>query len=632
MMKRRFALLTLALGIVLSLVPNGQAQETVEQPNNQEAKDSLEKKALTLLEQVATESGQLRLPENRIRLQMMMGDMLWPHNEARARALFDAAAAALLELRKNAQTNRRSLRRGYDEGEQSALQLRQQLLMTVAEHNAQLAYQLLQTTRLPVLPTNTPYNREAGIEANLEQTLLMQIALTDPQLALKNAEAMLDKGQYSYSLMQIIAGLQTKDKDAAARLIEKLLKQLQSENLLAKPEASYLAMTLLQGGPRLPENATASESSNTKIQTYPGGGTKWLTEAAFRNLLEIVVNTALKGTSAFAAALRGGTTPDRQESYGVYREQEAARSLLMSVQSLLPHIEKYVPTKLAAVRQKVVQMGIPTYQPAKEFTELMQNSSSERLLAAAPTAPDYMQTGLYHQAAMKAIEEGNTERAQQIIKDHIEGSQQASYLKMIESRKLSTKSAEMTIESVRLSLARLPTDEERLELIIELANQAEDGNPKLALQILEEALRLVAGRASSYEDLDDQLQVAQAFTELEPSRSFEILDAGIARLNELFPAAQALNGFEVNLFKDGEMLLSSGNELAEKVNEFAEQIAALAAKDFDRAVVFAEKFQLPEARLLVRLTIAKELLDKPSATPDKEDKKQPLIIRGRRRP
>jgi len=63
--------------------PTATAQQTPDPP--QEEKLKLESKAAALLEQVVTEAQALKLPENRIRVQIAAGDLLWDRSAARAR-------------------------------------------------------------------------------------------------------------------------------------------------------------------------------------------------------------------------------------------------------------------------------------------------------------------------------------------------------------------------------------------------------------------------------------------------------------------------------------------------------------------------------------------------------------------
>jgi hypothetical protein len=142
-----------------------------------------------------------------------------------------------------------------------------------------------------------------------------------------------------------------------------------------------------------------------------------------------------------------------------------------------------------------------------------------------------------------------------------------------------------------------------------LADAAQPDNQKQALQFLEEARPLVARRATNYQQLDSQLQVALAFAPLDPARGFELVELGIGQLNELLPAAAQLSGFEVNIFREGEMTLPGNSQLGSMVSRYGQALAALARQDLERSRTTAERFQYPEARLLARLAIVQGLLD-----------------------
>ena len=102
------------------------------------------------------------------------------------------------------------------------------------------------------------------------------------------------------------------------------------------------------------------------------------------------------------------------------------------------------------------------------------------------------------------------------------------------------------------------SDNDRVDALLQMAGDVQTSNPKLARQLLEEARQMTNKRASSYDQFEQQLKVAHAFAAIDPARSFEVLDPGIGQLNELISAAALLNGFEVNIFRDGELPLESG--------------------------------------------------------------------------
>src|SRR5262249_5765646 len=101
-----------------------------------------------------------------------------------------------------------------------------------------------------------------------------------------------------------------------------------------------------------------------------------------------------------------------------------ARNLLTQLPSYLPDIEKYLPSRLAAVRAKVAQFDVAKYgSPYEkfyaEYGNDIPNKSIQELLALATKAPQDVRYNLYNQAANKAIEQGDEETARKIISDNI---------------------------------------------------------------------------------------------------------------------------------------------------------------------------------------------------------------------
>src|ERR1700730_19312505 len=94
----KLAILVLSLGLTFGGTPRATAQEQpVQQPTatgeeQEKQKTELEKKAYRLLDQVIDEAQSLKLTENRVRVQINAADLLWDHNQARARSLFSLAA------------------------------------------------------------------------------------------------------------------------------------------------------------------------------------------------------------------------------------------------------------------------------------------------------------------------------------------------------------------------------------------------------------------------------------------------------------------------------------------------------------------------------------------------------------
>ncbi|HEX3230690.1 MAG TPA: hypothetical protein VHQ95_17045, partial [Pyrinomonadaceae bacterium] len=392
-------------------------------------------------------------------------------------------------------------------------------------------------------------------------------------------------------------------------------------------EATGVAMNLLLPGPRVTNTAGTAQPA-TANPTGPTqnirGGSPVLSETAYHDLMDQTISAALSATSAgqtgnpqrgggAARVMRGPgqqaqqpqTPPDDAQV-----RQNNARTLLFSLQGMLPQIDQYNPDRAAAVRQKLTDLGVNNN--AMNFVNQMrtatQQGTSDSLMTAASAAPPQAQSFFYQQAAQKAIDEGNTERATQIANDHLNEAQKNTIMQAIDFKRLTTTASAEKLNEIKQKLAALPSDSDRVKYLIDLAGATQKDNPKLASKFLDDANALVAKRAMNYKDFEDQIKVAHAYATVDAKRSFQILDAGIAELNELLAAATVLNGFEVDIFKDGEMSSRSDSDLVGMVARFSLELGSLSKVDFDGAHLTADKFQLPEARMTARLSIVQSVM------------------------
>jgi hypothetical protein len=504
--------------------------------------------------------------------------------------------------------------------------LRQKLVLTVARHDVPLAYQLLAVTR----PTPTPAdgrNARADGEDNLEQTLLSRIAALDPKLALQNAEELLDKGQFPRSLPSVLAQLQRKDKEAAAKLEDKMTKRLQSVNLLAAQDAGSLALALLRTGPR-----AAEQPANSTSASLYSDSNALLAQASYVDLLGKVLDAGLKavpeprnqrtqntgrGRRNLGPGAAAGSNSAQNVPTQTQIEQANSRMLMNGLRSLLPQVDQYLPSRAMALRDKLTELGmVENNQRAlnNQVAGLMSQGSTDDLLALARTAPPQMQSRIYQRAATKALEEGNADQARQIASDYLDGNARDRILQQVEFKQVSAKVDTTRLDELRATLNGLRSDDERIDLLIQLSFTSRNDNPKLAVQLLDQAKQLTNRRAVNYQQLEKQLKVAVAFRGLEPSRSFEVLEPGISQLNELLSAAATLSGFEVSVFRDGELPLDSRNNLSGMISRYGQALGMLARDDFGRAQALADRFHLTEARILARISIVRGLLsDQPGS-------------------
>ncbi len=620
MLIKKIVSFVIASGFILAVAVFSVAQDASQTPataqaspdpqQQQEEKAKLERKANALLEQVIAEAQSLKLPENRIRVQIAAGDMLWEHNATRARGLFVDAGAGLAQM--NIDVDR------TDRNEMQAVnQLRQELVLTAGRHDGELGYQLLRTTQPQTDNAANGRRFPAPSQNALEQMLLSTIAATDPKLAYQKTMESLDKGEYPASISTVLAQLQSKDEEAFKKLSDKALSKLNSDTLLANRNADNVTIGLLAPGPR-PAN-TSTNAGNPKTSTSQNAPPQVLSESAYHDLMDNAITAALTTTSLApggnnprggAMALRGarpgqGNPPDEGQT-----RQNNAGMLLFSLQTMLTQIDQYLPERAAAFRQKLNDLGINNSQFAgiNQMRTLMQQGTSDSLVAAANVAPPQMQPRLYQQAAQKAVDEGNTDRAVQIASDHLDEPARNSIMQAVDFKRAAINPTPEKLAEIRQKLAALPSDSDRVKFLIELSTTTQKDNPKLALRFLDDARTLVSRKATGYKDFEDQIRVADAYAALDAKKSFEVLEPGIAQLNELLSAAEVLNGFEVEVFKDGELSLRGDSDLVGMVARYGQELAFLAKLDFDHARMTADKFLLPEPRLNAKLSIVQSAL------------------------
>lgn len=639
-MKKLFAL-ALALGLFCfsqrpafaqeQPTPQASPQPSAEDQDKQKAER--EANAYRLLDQVIDEAQSLRLAENRIRVQINAADMLWDQNQQRARSLFAMASEGVAELGRS-QGGPTFSRRMVD-GQASFLvgqggggpmpnlrsvQLRQELVLAAARHDAALAYQLLAATKPPATtPPTTPDGRTPQMMTDeaLEQNLLGRIAALDPKMAAQNADQMLDKGQFPVTLPDVINQLQRQDADAADKLADKAVKKLLASNIASNSQAMGLVQSLLRNGPRPAVDASAS-TTNAAAKEQPQGTPAVLPQSSYVDLLSAAVDAALKAvpvlqTQQATANPRGrpGVVTARpnnasQPATDAQIQQNNARRMLAVLTNIMPMVDQYLPGKASSVRQKMTEMGMP--MTAFTMNNNQGEPTTDALIQAAATAPQQMQARLYQQAAYKALDDGDIDRARQIATDHLQSNARDAVMKRVDFREMTKKAEGARFDEVKQAMARLTTDNEKLDLLLQVASDAQTTNPKLALQCLDEARQMTNRRATNYDNFEQQLKVAHALATVDAARTFEVLDPGISHLNELLSAASVLSGFEINMFRDGEMTMQGGNGLTGMVNRYGQELAVLARNDIERSETLAGRFQFPEARIMARMAIVQGLL------------------------
>ncbi len=551
----------------------------------EKAQKELERKGLTLLEETLNSAQQLKLPENRAYIFAAAADLLWKHDEKRARVFFQEALTNLSEAMKSTGV-------GNDFGASlwTFINQRQQIITKIARRDPQLALDLLQSTRQAFTDNLPSYARMMDQELMLEQSIAAEVAAKDPKRALQMAQESLAKG-VSYQTLNLLRKLQQKDSDSAATFTGDIIKKLGSTDFAKEHEASYVAQGLLRMliQPERPR-AAAGTTDKTKSITPLS-----VDDQTLRDLIDIVTTAAMN------------SSPDRPN--------------VMMIQSLLPEIEKRAPESAAQIRRKLAETNEkmdPRFKQMYQYSELMREGKPEAMIEAAAKAPPDVRTNLYRMAVTNMVKDGDLEGARKVVVDNLTGDDRDRWLANIDQQLIQRALKADKVEEARKMLERINPKEVRLGQIANLATSLfKKGDRKSALLLLDETQELVNRPPENQQEIKAMIQVARAFALIEPARVFRILEPVVDQANALLAAAALLEKFGADrgIFKDGEFKMQTTWSYSYAFSvQYQKEMAALARADFARTRALADRFQRDEARLLARITLAQAVLADPSET------------------
>jgi hypothetical protein len=562
----------------------------------EEAQKKLTAQALELLDAVIKDSERLTLPQNRAYLNVTAAELIWPYDEQGALSLFKNAMADLRAMM--SEPDMEEMPRGYRQKMERAM-LREKLLFAVARHDGRLAQTYLAETRPTTQPKKDapPYASEEEFEARLATV----IAQNDPTQALDMARRTLAKG-FSYNLPNLLLEIQKKDAEAAAQLAADMLTKLKTITLTSNQEASNVAVRLLQMATEAPPQG--------KKDFKP-----LLSEQSLRELAELIVNAALNIST---------------EAPGY-----------VDYSSVMAQLEKYAPARTQQLKRKDTQNegeeGEGEGDEGEQYVQyqkLMESGDVDALLAAAEKAEPGLREAYYRQAAFKLVNDGQSDRARQLITEHVtDADQRRTMLAELDKQTLAASASQGKLDETRRYLSRASTNEERIAALAQLATAvAQKGDRKVALQLLEEARTLSPGRARYSRQLLAQLQIARSYAAVDPAQSFAILEPSIDQLNELIAAGILLGEFfgEEEVIQNDELVIQPFVQMVESFQQqYGKDLSLLARANFTRTQDAAEKFQRYEVRLLARLLVAQSVLtpraDEKSTSAPETQNVRPLL-------
>jgi len=565
----------LALALIFLFTQFATAQ-TIEPKNSTEDKAKLEKEAVVFLRETLGDVGGMRSLENRISFTAELAGLMWFHDEREAKAMFTSVSDDFrqLLLQYDAQMNSLSLQpdgesQGYSGGFlggdlsgrgrisrkfTAAMALRQQIAMSMAEHDADLAYSFYSDSLVAI--TNADFRKqiENGSNARFETQLISQIAQTNASKATEYGLKSLDKG-VSYHHVELLKKIYAKDPDKAADFGAAVLAQLKKQKY-DSADYHYLSSLFSFGA----ETLDRSKKPNGKRAVF--------TQQQLSDLADAFAQAILAGGDG----LLSFTTDDI--------EYEASM------------IGKFAPARAAQIRAKYKTNASPTVTVSSDIRG--GQSNGQEIADAAIAASD----------PARAESERDAKRlGEEVMK--------------IGSRQLPRGERDRVIAEARRTIALISARDQKITAISMLAAQvAQAGDKELAAEIMKDAASLVNPSPKNYQDFLLTWVLASGYAAADPDKAFPLLEDTIGRANETIAAfVKAGEFFDVGeeMIQDGEVQFGAfgGGMVRGLTGELGmadSTIQLLAKADFTKTKNLTNRFDRPEVRVLAKMMVIRAIL------------------------
>lgn len=545
--------------LVFLLCPVARAQETGSKPQTTDA--ARREQAIELLQSLATQLSTLQSPENRARIGANIADSLWAHDEKRARVLFIG-----IEDDINFGLRVREVTARDDYASAVFMKLRTDIVTRIAKHDAELALDFLRATA----PTYEKIPRGfLERERDLEVKLATQIVASNPDLALKIGSQSLSRG-FSDHLLPLIKQLLKKHRQHGVTLYKETVRTLKGSDF-RRGQVDF-AWSLANLTPPLADEST------------------------FRDFIDMWISAALDN---------GCGKPDVPEDSLYFCDR---------VRFLVPQMQKVAPLRTARLKRLAEEDKPEPWEFAQsrwaELNKVLNEGDFDEALELAKRYPEMADT-IYWQTAMTAVANGDTERAQKIANDFADPERRQQILAHIKANETRGSVTDEELDQVQAELNKLERVEDKLSLLVGMANRVGAKDRAAALKLLDQANGIIESMKPGKEQMKSQLGIALFYCTEKSDRCLAMMETLLPKLNELIDAAAKLDEFDTHYLRDGEWNMSANGTLGEILTYMSQSAAYYAWTDFDRAVSLAAQFERSEIRMMAQTKLAQSILAGP---------------------
>ena len=565
------------------------AQDAKEKAEKEEERrQTLQRKAFVLVDEIASGALSLKLPENRSFIIASAAELMWDHDEKRARNLFWDAVNTL-NLIVNALPADSGNKKTPKEKEKlltayfTNFGMRRELLRKVSRRDPQLAMEIFRATHQP-LPENIEANYYFPDERDLEQEIAAEAAARDPKRALEIARESLAKG-FTFQLLELLFRLNHRDAELGSKFAGEIIDKLKTRNLSTDHYGSRISVDLLL------------MSRTSKGAENPGEARRLkLEKEQRRDLVELIGNAALSVS--------------------------ANPNLLYAIDEIMPEFEEFAPERLPLLQKKLAAFNQTLNKEQKGWNEhnaLVRGGNPEEMLRGSRQLDEEARRSLQQQAIVMAVFHRRADALREIINNEIEESRRKVLIDSLDAEQINWATNNGNAEELRKLLPQIRLREQRARAMAEMAALMEkNGDHDEAVKLLDEARTLIKLEFDSETQTDALLALVAAYAVVDPSKAFAIIENAVDNANDQISKLALLDRLlKSGAIKSGELRLQQAGILPLDflVFKYGKGVSALANADFDRTKAAADRFGRNELRLLARLMLARALVVSTYKTP-----------------
>ncbi|MEO8574785.1 MAG: hypothetical protein ABI481_12520 [Pyrinomonadaceae bacterium] len=574
------------------------AAQTVSEKKAAEDKENLQKEAVVFLRETLSDVNGMRSLENRISFASELAGLMWFHDEREARAMYAGLIVDFRDLlmRYDAQMNALGVTPEDGEGRSdfmsfmseptdmarvqrrfiTAMGVRQGIAMSMAEHDAELAFGFYNDS-LSVI-SNPEFRKQVeSSDTYFESQLLAQIAETNPGKAGQYAAKSLAKG-FSHYHLELLKKIYAKDPEKGAEFASAILSKLK-DGKADKGTDLYLISGLLRYGG---ETYEASLKPKGKRPIYAPAELREVAEIMAQKILNLK-DTELSGVAS----------------------------------SYLDVIQKYAPGRAAQIRVRLKSSNNSNSNAAA----YAMNTAANAIAMEANEGSVNSSSNSNSNAAGRQLRE-EREKAEQKLMEDVQG---------LTTRQLPKEERDKVIAQARKIIMQTPGREKKVGSLSMLAAQvAKMGDKELAAEVMRDAERLVNPQPKNYQDFMLTLMLASGYANSDPDKAFPLLEETIGRANDTLAAFVKVGEFidvAEQMIQDGEVQVGPfGGQmvrgLTSELGVADATIQVLAKADFVKTKNLTNRFERAEIRVLAKMMVLRAVLN------PKDPSKRDIMIDG----